>query len=116
MCLYIFRESIRENVADEVSQVATRSLEDQVVVGKAEQFAKGLLDAVMNDDQMTKLASDFVVGVLMREETKKATARVLLSVIDDPVTRQHLIMATKQVFLAALYDDDSQRALKVIHN
>ena len=113
MCLYIFRESIRENVADEVSQVASRSLEDEMVVVKAEQFAKGLLDAIMNDEQMTRLAAEFVVGVLQRDETKQATTRVLLSVIDDPTTREHLIMATKQVFLAALNDESTQRALKV---
>ncbi|XP_072031517.1 uncharacterized protein [Amphiura filiformis] len=114
MGLYIFRESIRENVADEVSQVAYRSLEDQMVVVKAEQFAKGLLDAVMNDEQMSRLAAEFVVGVLQRDETKQATATVLRSVIDDPITRNHLILATKQVFLAALYDEETQQALKVV--
>ncbi len=56
--MYIFREYIRENVADEVSSVASRSLGDENVKMKAQQLAMALLHAILSDEQIQKQAGN----------------------------------------------------------
>ncbi len=48
--IYALREDIRDNVADEVSTVATRSLSDENVQQKAQQLSKALLQELLNDE------------------------------------------------------------------
>ena len=55
-CIYVFREYIRENVVDEVSTVAHRSLSDEVVIQKAEEVSKDLLHAIFTDPTIHKQA------------------------------------------------------------
>ena len=66
--VYIFREYIRENVADEVSTVASRSLGDTNVKLKAQELAVALLNAILED-----------------ETTQQQTGTV------EPVLKDHLI-------------------------
>ena len=54
--LYVFREHVRENVADKVSTVASRSLGDENVKQKAEELSKALLHAVLSDEQIQQQA------------------------------------------------------------
>ena len=56
VCIYVFREYIRENVVDEVSTVAHRSLSDEVVIQKAEEVSKDLLHAIFTDPTIHKQA------------------------------------------------------------
>ena len=49
MCVYIFREYIRNNVADEMSSVASKSLADESVKMKAQELSVALLNAILND-------------------------------------------------------------------
>ena len=52
MSVYAFREHIRENVAGEVSGVASRSLGDKTVQLKAQELAVALLHEILDDDNM----------------------------------------------------------------
>ncbi|XP_022093033.1 uncharacterized protein LOC110980546 [Acanthaster planci] len=114
IAVYIFREAIRENVAEEVSQVATRSLEDRLVAERAEEFAKGLLNALLKDEPMHQLASQFVVEVLQRAETKQAMNTLVMDVLKDPNTKAQLTATVKQVIVTALNDEDSQAYIKSV--
>lgn len=69
--LYIFREYIRENVADEVSSVATKSLGDQNVKIKAQELAVALLHAILEDaniqQQTGSLSLQLICLVISKE-------------------------------------------------
>ncbi|XP_038072443.1 uncharacterized protein LOC119740977 isoform X2 [Patiria miniata] len=108
LAIYIFREAIREHAAEEVSQVATRSLEDRLVADKAEEFAKGLLNALLKDEPMHQVASQFVVEVLQRSETKQAMSTLVMDVLHDPNTKAQLTATVQQVIVTALNDKDTQ--------
>ncbi|XP_033637582.1 uncharacterized protein LOC117298429 isoform X1 [Asterias rubens] len=110
--VYTFRESIRENVADEVSQVASRSLDDRLVADKAEEFAKGLLNALLNDEPMHELASQFVTMVLQRSETRRAMNALVMGVLQDPKTKAQLTATIKQVIITALNEEDTKIIMK----
>ena len=56
--LYIFRELIRENVADEVSLVASRSLGDESLKVRAHALSMALLEDLLNDASMQEQAGN----------------------------------------------------------
>ena len=54
--VYILRENIRDNVAGEVSTVATRSMSDVTVQHKAHELSKALLQEMLTDDNIRRYA------------------------------------------------------------
>lgn len=54
--MYVLRENIRDNVAGEVSTVATRSMSDEIVQQKAHELSKALLQEILSDDAIRKHA------------------------------------------------------------
>ncbi|KAJ8045154.1 hypothetical protein HOLleu_08098 [Holothuria leucospilota] len=112
LSLYLFRDALRDNVADEVSQVASRSLEDEMVIGKVEHFAKSLLQAISNDDGMKKMASDFVAQVIDREESRQAVKVLVINVLNDSNTQKQLGQTFRELIVKAVSDKSTLSALK----
>ncbi|XP_071488957.1 uncharacterized protein [Diadema antillarum] len=110
--VYLMWEPIRENVAVEVSQVASRSLGHEEVVGKAEEFTRSLLNTLLNDENMHSLAAQFVKEVLNSPETRRASIEYITRVLEDPHTRQFLASTIKEVLLLAINDPETRAALK----
>ncbi|XP_072182083.1 uncharacterized protein [Diadema setosum] len=110
--VYLMWEPIRENVAVEVSQVASRSLGHEEVVGKAEEFTRSLLNTLLNDENMHTLAAQFVKEVLNSPETRRASIEYITRVLEDPHTRQFLASTIKEVLLLAINDPETRAALK----
>ena len=54
--VYVLRENIRDNVAGEVSTVATRSMSDESVQQKAHELSKALLQEMLSDGAIRKHA------------------------------------------------------------
>ncbi|XP_068682267.1 uncharacterized protein [Montipora foliosa] len=84
--IYVFREPLRENVADEVADVASRSLADQNVIQKADEVTRAVLQDVLHDPEITKLASTFVMEVLNRDDVRAAAIQLTQHVLSDPTT------------------------------
>lgn len=84
--IYIFREPLRENVADEVAVVASRSLADENVIHKANEVTRAVLQDILHDPEITKLAGAFVMHVLHREDVKSAAIQLTQHVLNDPST------------------------------
>jgi len=84
--IYIFREPLRENVADEVADVASRSLADENVIQKANEVTRAVLQDVLHDPEITKLASAFVMHVLHRDDVRAAAIQLTQHVLSDPST------------------------------
>ena len=64
LLVYIFREYIRSTVVEEVSNVASRSLEDEMVKNKAQQLSVALTHAILDDPNTktnTGILSEHVV-------------------------------------------------------
>lgn len=76
--VYLLRDPIRENVAVEVSQVASRSLEHEQVAVKAEEFAKSLLQTLLHDENMHRLAAQFIKEVCILQISKITLSHVFL--------------------------------------
>ncbi|XP_041468094.1 uncharacterized protein LOC121418347 [Lytechinus variegatus] len=114
LMVYILRDPIRENVAVEVSQVASRSLEHEHVAMKAEEFAKSLLQTLLHDENMHRLATQFIKQVLNSPETRKATTDYISSILEDPQNRRLLASTIKQVLLLAIHDPETTAALKAV--
>ncbi|XP_054758200.2 uncharacterized protein LOC129264356 isoform X2 [Lytechinus pictus] len=114
LMVYLLRDPIRENVAVEVSQVASRSLEHEHVAMKAEEFAKSLLQTLLHDENMHRLAAQFIKQVLNSPETRKATTDYISSILEDPQNRRLLASTIKQVLLLAIHDPETTAALKAV--
>nr|XP_054757993.1 uncharacterized protein LOC129264161 [Lytechinus pictus] len=114
LMVYLLRDPIRENVAVEVSQVASRSLEHEHVAMKAEEFAKSLLQTLLHDENMHRLAAQFIKQVLNSPETRKATTDYVSSILEDPQNRRLLASTIKQVLLLAIHDPETTAALKAV--
>ena len=63
----MLRDNIRDNVAGEVSTVATRSMSDENVQQKAQELSKALLQEMLNDDAIRKHAGMFYHVIRCRE-------------------------------------------------
>lgn len=112
LAVYIFREPLRDNVVGEVSQVASRSLEDEMIIGKVEEFAKSLLKAIGNDDNMQRMAADFIGQVIQREESRQAVKQLLINVMNDPNMRLQLGQTFQEIIMNAVSDQSTLTALK----
>ena len=56
--MYVLRENITDNVAGEVSTVATRSMSDESVQQKAHELSKALLQEMLSDGTVRKQAGE----------------------------------------------------------
>ena len=82
-------------------------MDDRLVADKAEEFAKGLLNALLNDEPMHELASQFVTMVLQRSETRRAMNALVMGVLQDPKTKAQLTATIKQVIMSFLFSNKS---------
>merc|ERR1719322_1105505 len=83
--LYFFRKEVTDVVADTVSHVASKSLEDDCLLTSAQSQGKILITNIFNDIEMQNQATIFVTKILSQKETEEATNRLLLSVVNDPI-------------------------------
>eukprot|EP00794_Sanderia_malayensis_P020493 gene20493-22509_t len=88
--IYMFREPIKDNLSDEVADVASRSLGDQNVVLRANEISKAIVNEVLNDSNTLELATDFVVKLLEHEDIRVKAQHFVISVMDAPETRMHV--------------------------
>ncbi|KAJ7376497.1 hypothetical protein OS493_034233 [Desmophyllum pertusum] len=90
LVIYVFREPLRENVADEVADVASRSLTDENVILKANEVTRAVLQDVLHDPEITKLTSAFVMQVLNRDDVRAAAIQLTQHVLSDPSTLEKI--------------------------
>ncbi|RDD44566.1 hypothetical protein TrispH2_003718 [Trichoplax sp. H2] len=111
LTVYIFREYIRENMADEVADVASRSLSDVQVVNQANIISKTLIQDILNDEQTQNAAIKFITQLAEQQETKIALQRLLIYVINDPHTLQQLTILSKKVLDQLMQDEVTKNKL-----
>ena len=56
--VYFYRDELRDHVSGEVSHVASRSLENELLQQKAQDLAKALLQALLSDDKVRQNTSN----------------------------------------------------------
>lgn len=60
--VYFFPQLLREQVAGEVSSVATKSLEDDKVIWRASELSKDIVNGILADEHTKLAAIGFVTG------------------------------------------------------
>ncbi|CAH1790761.1 unnamed protein product [Owenia fusiformis] len=103
--IYIFRDHIRGAAADEVSNVASKSLEHEAVIQKAEDLAKALLHAVLTDPPIKTQSVNFLRDIFSRSDTQEGLIDLLLHALNDPKTKQNFVRLLIQVVSQSLNDD-----------
>lgn len=106
--IYIFREPLRENVADEVADVASRSLADENVIHKANEVTRAVLQDILHDPEITKLAGAFVMHVLHREDVKSAAIQLTQHVLNDPSTLKKINELAKSTLLNLVVHEETR--------
>ena len=65
---------VRESVSDELASVTRRTLQDDELKERAHELTKAIVQSVLDDPNITALASKFVVLLFQMPETRAATA------------------------------------------
>lgn len=81
--LYFFPEEVTDAVADTVSHLASKSLEDDRMITSAQLQTKVLIHNILNDEQMQKETVQFVKRVLQNDETKTTVRNLLIGVVQN---------------------------------
>jgi hypothetical protein len=71
---------VRESVSDEIVSVTRRTLEDDDLKERAHELTKAIVQSVLDDPNITVLASKFVVLLFQMPETRSATASLVEAV------------------------------------
>lgn len=77
MLLYLNRNTLRESVSDELAVVTRRTLQDDELKERAHELTKAIVHAVLEDPNITAMASKFVVLLFGMPETRAATAALI---------------------------------------
>jgi len=88
--LYMFREPIKDNLSDEVADVATRSLSDESVVLKANEITRIVLKDLINDPTSHVIVSQFVMDILQNENVKNSVIQLTKYVIENEETQKQV--------------------------
>lgn len=105
LAVYMFREPLKENVADEIADVASRSLADESVVNNVNEMTKAVLQDIVNNPETAKLASSFVTSVLNREDVRQAAVALAYHILGDPGTQERINKIAIQTFSGLLQDE-----------
>ncbi|XP_076800477.1 uncharacterized protein LOC143445330 [Clavelina lepadiformis] len=111
--LYSYRDEMRIMMADEVSHVASRSLEDDKLLSNAEQLSKDVLNNILHDDSMKESAAVFLTDVITSAGTKEAITLLLLSVLNDQRIFNKVAEKLRSILLDILHSDDTRDVVKV---
>eukprot|EP00058_Branchiostoma_floridae_P003542 XP_002589030.1 hypothetical protein BRAFLDRAFT_87503 [Branchiostoma floridae] len=98
--VYLFREEVRQNVAEEVSNVATRSMADEELVNRANELSKALVNNVLNDDNILN-------------QTKEFSSNLIIDIMADANNQEKMGLLLKNVILTTLSDEDMQKEMAV---
>ncbi|XP_019631103.1 PREDICTED: uncharacterized protein LOC109475014 [Branchiostoma belcheri] len=93
--VYLFREEVRQNVAEEVSNVATRSMADEELVSRANELSKALVNNVLNDDNILN-------------QTKQFSSNLIIDIMGDAKNQEIMGQLLKNMILTVLSDEDMQ--------
>eukprot|EP00128_Syssomonas_multiformis_P012910 Colp12_sorted_trinity150504_noHs@11162 len=104
LMVWWFRDPIRSNVAEEIANVASQSLEDRNVVGKAEEFSKQVVQQVLTDPNIRVYATQFLLGLFSQKETHVAVGNLVNGVLADEATFNTVTNFLKQSFTAMMKD------------
>lgn len=107
--IYLFPHKLRQQVVEEVSTVASQSLEDEKIVTKAGQLSKDVLSDILNDKNTKGVASDFVKDIMMSQPIKKAALDTILGVLNDPEVLELLRVRLSQIILNILQNDATRQ-------
>ncbi|XP_013400075.1 uncharacterized protein LOC106166155 [Lingula anatina] len=111
IAVYLFREQIRENVADEVSQVTTRSLSDENVQNKAQDLALALLNEILTDKNIQDLSVVFLQNVFGQPGTQETASKLLEDVLTDSTVQANLTEVFKTILVSAFGDSNFRNNL-----
>eukprot|EP00056_Hartaetosiga_gracilis_P006562 m.97762 g.97762 ORF g.97762 m.97762 type:complete len:547 (-) comp12502_c0_seq1:124-1764(-) len=95
--LWLGREPIRDNLSLEIATTATKSLENQEMVAKANEVTKEMLIALLNDRETMQSATRFVTELFSQPQTRQATAQLLIYVMKDPECLKQTQLFTRWV-------------------
>ena len=107
---YSYRHQAKERVADELSDVATRSLRDEKMQAQATKATMQTLQVLLSDESTVQRSVEFLSSVAEHPETRRALIALLVEalksnavldealkltlwVLDDTRTREHLVGA-----------------------
>ncbi|XP_039249597.2 uncharacterized protein LOC120327209 [Styela clava] len=107
--LYFFPHKLRQQVVEEVSTVASQSLEDGKIVTKAGQLSKDVLSGILNDKETKVVASDFVKDVIVSDPIKEAAIGTILGLLNDPKVLHLLRIRLSEIILDILQSDTTKQ-------
>ncbi|XP_066283031.1 uncharacterized protein [Branchiostoma lanceolatum] len=98
--VYLFRDEVRQNVAEEVSNVATRSMADEELVTRVNELSKALVNDVLNDE-----------NILNR--TKEFSSNLIIDIMADEHNQEKMGLLLKNLILKTLSDENMQKEMAV---
>ena len=83
-------------------------LADENVIYKANEVTRAVLQDVLHDPEITKLASAFVMHVLHREDVKTAAIQLTQHVLSDPSTLKKINELAKSTLLNLMAHEETR--------
>ena len=74
-------------------------------------MTKAVLQDIVNNSETTKLASNFVMNVLGRDDVKEATLRLTYNILSDPETQERVNIIAVQALTQLLYNDATRKTI-----
>ncbi|XP_028398794.1 uncharacterized protein LOC114522327 [Dendronephthya gigantea] len=109
--IYVFRDQLRDNVADEVADVASRSLADENVILKAHDMTKGVLKRLTSEEDTTILVSEFLKTVLQQSEVQNVVVSFATNVLNHPQTQEKLREVVRNTLHSTLNNTETKDML-----
>eukprot|EP00019_Armaparvus_languidus_P005811 CAMPEP_0168599604 /NCGR_PEP_ID=MMETSP0420-20121227/12185_1 /TAXON_ID=498008 /ORGANISM="Pessonella sp." /LENGTH=137 /DNA_ID=CAMNT_0008637331 /DNA_START=243 /DNA_END=653 /DNA_ORIENTATION=+ len=98
--IFIFRSSLSQLLSNQTSEVAAKTLEDEVVLKKAEELSKVVLAKVLDDRGTMAMSQDFINRLAQSDTSKK----LLQQVLNDPANQAVINAFAQQVAWRVLVD------------
>lgn len=109
--VYFFRDQLRDNVADEFADVASRSMADENVILKAHDMTKGVLKRLTSEADTSALASEFLKTVLQQNDVRNTAVSFATSIFDHPETQEKLQEVVKNTLHSILNNKETKDLL-----
>ena len=83
-------------------------LADENVIQKADEVTRAVLQDVLHDPEITKLASTFVMEVLNRDDVRAAAIQLTQHVLSDQTTLSRIAELAKSTLLDLLHNEETR--------
>ena len=97
LSMWVFRDSVKTSTAEQVADVAKRSLADSDVQQQVNSLSQEVVQRILTDPTVLNTALQFTTRLLHEPSTQTALSNLLSSLLQDPVTLQRAHVFSAQL-------------------